>query len=82
MYNSAMVNALQKRSICGEAITPLQLILLTAAPLRLRSLILLAVLGRNWIADALSRFNISRLTFCELQRSIVQNNQPTEIQEN
>jgi hypothetical protein len=59
--NSSIVDAINKTSIRGEAINPLQLILLTAA---LHDIVLHACWlssEENWIADALSRFNLKRL---------------------
>ena len=66
--NSAIVDALHKRSIRGEAITPLQLILLTAALYDIEVSSRWLSSEENWIADALSRFNLTRLTYCKLDQ--------------
>ena len=66
--NSAIVDDLHKRSIRGEAITPLQLILLTAALYDIEVSSRWLSSEENWIADALSRFNLTRLTYCKLDQ--------------
>src|SRR5436305_6983909 len=66
--NSAIVDAINKTTIRGDAINPLQLIFLTAAlyDIEIRS----CCLGSddNWIADALSRFALYRLTKFQLDK--------------
>ena len=55
--NSAIVGTISKTSIKGKAINSLPLILLTAA---------LYDIEENWIADALSCFNMKRLANFQL----------------
>jgi len=66
--NSAIVDAIQKRRIHGEVITPLQLIFLMAALYDIEVLSCWLPSKDNWIAHALSPFNISRLTHCQLDQ--------------
>ena len=64
--NSSIVDAINKTSIKGEAINPLQLILLTLAlhDIDLHACWLFS--EENWIADALSRFHFKRLANLKL----------------
>ena len=66
--NKTIVSALNNKSVHGEAINPLQLILLTAAlyDIEIESLWLSS--EENWIADALSRFNIKKLANFQLDK--------------
>jgi len=59
--NTAIVDAINKTSIRGDAINPLQLILLTAALHDIEVNACWLPTKDNWIADALSRFNLKRL---------------------
>ena len=66
--NSAIVEALNKTTIRGDAIEPLQLIFLAAAlfDIEVRSCWLSS--EDNWIADALSRFNLKKLANLQLDQ--------------
>jgi hypothetical protein len=64
--NSAIVDAIQKTTIRGEAIFPLQHILLTAALYDIEISSLWLSSEDNWIADSLSRFNLKRLANLQL----------------
>jgi hypothetical protein len=59
--NQAIVDAINKTSIRGEAINPLQLILLAAASFDIDIEAKWLSSEENWIADALSRFDLKRL---------------------
>jgi len=60
--NSVIVSALNSKSVKGEAIHPLQLIFLTAALNDIDLLSEWLSTKENWIADALSRFQIDKVT--------------------
>ena len=59
--NSVIVPALNSKSVKGEAIHPLQLIFLTAALNDIELLSEWLSTKENWIADALSRFQIDKV---------------------
>jgi hypothetical protein len=65
--NTTIVSALNKKSVHGEAINVLQLIFLTAALYDIEINCWLASKD-NWIADALSRFNLNRLANFKLDK--------------
>ena len=60
--NSIIVSALNSKSVKGEAIHPLQLIFLTAALNDIGLFSEWLSTKENWIADALSRFKIDKVT--------------------
>ena len=60
--NHTIVDALNKHTIHGEAIHILQLVYLTAALYDIDLSANWLSSDENWIADALSRFELSRLT--------------------
>ena len=64
--NQAIVQAINKRSIRGEAINPLQLILLAAAVHDVEIEARWLSSEENWIADSLSRFDLKKLANCKL----------------
>jgi hypothetical protein len=64
--NSAIVDAINKRSIRGDAINPLQLLFLTAALYDIDISACWLSSKENWIADSLSRFDFKRLTNFQL----------------
>ena len=66
--NSAIVEVLNKTTIRGDAIEPLQLIFLAAAlfDIEVRSCWLSS--EDNWIADAVSRFNLKKLANLQLDQ--------------
>ena len=64
--NDAIVQAINKRSIRGDAINPLQLIFLTAALYDIEVQARWLPSEENWIADALSRFKLSKLANYQL----------------
>ena len=64
--NESVVDALSKHTIRGEAIHILQLIYLTAALYDLELSAKWLSSEENWIADALSRFNLLKLTNSKL----------------
>ena len=71
--NSAIVQALNTRTIRGNAITPLQLIFLTAAIDDIEIYSEWLSTKENWIADALSRFDLKRIANLFPQLQAVQN---------
>ncbi len=66
--NSAIVDAINKRSIRGDAINPLQLLFLTAALYDIDISACWLSSEENWIADSLSRFDFKRLANFQLDR--------------
>ena len=64
--NVTIFNALYKHTIKGEAIHVLQLIYLTAALYHIKLLAQWLSSEENWIADALSHFDLFRLTNSKL----------------
>jgi len=66
--NSSIVDAINNKSIRGPAINPLQLILLTAALHDIEINACWLSSEENWIADALSRFNLARLANFQLDK--------------
>jgi hypothetical protein len=66
--NSAIVDAINKRSIRGDAINPLQLLFLTAALYDIDMTACWLSSEDNWIADSLSRFDFKRLANFQLDR--------------
>jgi hypothetical protein len=59
--NSVIVSGINSKSVKGEAILPLQLILLTAALNDIELISEWLSTKKNWIADALSRFQIDKV---------------------
>ena len=66
--NSAIVDAINKRSIRCDAINPLQLLFLTAALYDINISACWLSSEDNWIADSLSRFDFKRLANFQLDR--------------
>ena len=66
--NSAIVDAINNRSIRSDAINPLQLLFLTAALYDIDISACWLSSEDNWIADSLSRFDFKRLTNFQLDR--------------
>jgi len=66
--NEAIVHAINKRTVRGDAINPLQLIYLTAALYNIKIISCWLSSEENWIADALSRFQVSRLANHQLDK--------------
>ena len=64
--NETIVDSLNKHTIKGEAIHILQLIYLAAVLYNIRLTAHWLSSEENWIADALSRFDLSRLTNSKL----------------
>ena len=75
--NQAIVEAINKTSIRGEAINPLQLILLAAAVHDVEIKARWLSSEENWIADSLSRFDLKRLANCKLDILFGMSCQPT-----
>jgi len=71
--NSAIVQALNTRTIKGNAINPLQLIFLTAAIDDIELYSEWLSTKENWIADALSRFDLNRIANLFPQLRVAQN---------
>ena len=62
MYdNTVIVNVINSKSVRGESIDPLQLIFLTAALYDIEVSCQWLSSKENWIADALSRFEIHKI---------------------
>ena len=66
--NFAIVNAINNRSIRGDAINPLQLLFLTAALYDIDISACWLSSEDNWIADSLSRFDFKRLANFQLDQ--------------
>jgi hypothetical protein len=73
--NTVVVNAINSRSVRGQAIDPLQLLFLTAALYDIEVSSKWLSSKDNWIADALSRFELEKIAdiFPQFQ-SVAQNN--------
>jgi hypothetical protein len=66
--NSTIVSAINKKSVHGDAIDPIQLIFLTATLYDLEIDACWISSEDNWIADSLSRFQFHRLANFQLDK--------------